>query len=129
MRYNTRGSVRIIAAGGGLLGLVIVIAIMLSMSGESAKQAGSAKKSAERELSNEATGNFAVVLEEVGMDRAGVIDALGRLTGLEEAGAEAVLDSLPATIASNLTRIQADRYHKELIVTGDDAKVVEEENP
>lgn len=148
MPRKTRGSAKMIAfAGAGLLGLVVVVAIMVTMAEQQAKTTVQTKKNVETQIegiqktiteqglrAREAeqqmapgvpAGEWAVVLEDAGMDETGVVQVIAQVTGLSEAEARTLVAAPPATIKAGLTQTQANAVAKQLIAAGATAKAVQ----
>ena len=137
MYYRNRGSARIILAGGGLLSLLIVIAIIAHLGGESAEQAGKTKQHVEKQVKQiqkdidaysrkigvMVEGSYDVILQDAGERKIEVIKAVRSLkkVGLKEA--EEFVESAPAAILTGMTKIEAQNAKRQLEQAGATVKI------
>ena len=150
MFRKNRGSARIMLAGGGLLSLVVVIAIMSTLASKDADVTVKTKRYADEKvrdiqkdinergrkaqrmmdrdpLSGLGGKTYQVVLDETGSDTRAVVRVVRSLTGLSLREAENLVDSAPVVVLSDLTRDDAKRARAALKRTGATATVEEQE--
>ncbi len=133
MYYKNRGSARIMLAGGGLLGLLVVVVIMSYLGGESAKTAVKTgqdiKKTIKekiqkpldeqgRRINKMTEGSFDVILEDVGPHEEDVIKAVRSLkkVGLKEA--RDIVRSEDGTVLTDMTKAEAQNAKRQLEQAG-----------
>ncbi|MDY7010399.1 MAG: ribosomal protein L7/L12 [Planctomycetota bacterium] len=137
MYYKNRGSARIILAGGSLLGLLIVVAIIASLASKSADTSVKAKQQAEKQvdqiqkaldahgrtIDRMTEGSFDVILEDVGGRKNAVIEAVCLLKQIDSREAKNLIESTPATIMTDLTKIEAENAKRQLEQAGAAVKI------
>jgi len=138
MYYKNRGSARIMLAGGGLLGLLVVVVIMLSLQTKSTetvvKTGKDIKKTIEediqkpldehgRTLSKRAEGSFDVILEDVGNREDAVIKVVRSLkkVGLNEA--RDIVHSSDGIVLTDMTKAEAQSAKRLLEQAGAIARI------
>ena len=125
-------------AGGGLLGLLVVVVIIAHMSGESAKTAGETKQRVEktieediqkpldaygRTISKMTEGSFDVILEDVGPYEEDVIKAVRSLTKLGLNKAQDIVRSENGIVLTGMTKAEAENAKRQLEQAGATVKI------
>ena len=137
MYYKNRGSARIMLAGGGVLGLLIVVAIIAYMGGETAEQAGEAKQHVEKQIEGiqdkldahgrvidkMTEGSFDVILEDTGERKIEVIKIVRSLRQVGLKKAEELVESAPVTVLTGLTKTEAENAKRQLELAGATVKI------
>ncbi len=138
---NRGGTAAAIFAGGGLLGLLIVIAIMMSLSAESADTSLRAKQQADRQMDYiqdrldvqgeqidtmteemsgqaEGQGDWDLVLYAPGSDEQAVVEIVQRIRRTSEDKARALVKDIPAKVLVAVPKDRADKGKLQLMAAG-----------
>ena len=133
MYYKNRGSLRIVLVGGGLLGLVIVVAIMVSLQTKSAetsvKTGQDIKKTIKEKIQKPLDdrgqmynrimgGSFDVILQDAGERKIEVIKVIRSLKKVGLGEAEELVESAPAAVLTGMTKIEAQNAKTQLELVG-----------
>ena len=133
MYHKNRGSARIMLAGGGLLGLLVVVVIMSYMGGESAKTAVETHKDVKktikekiqkpldaygRRINKMTEGSFDVILEDVGPHEEDVIKAVRSLRRIGLNEARDIVRSEDGTVLTGMTKTEAQNAKRQLEQAG-----------
>ena len=130
MYHKNRGSARIMLAGGGLLGLLVVVVIISYMGGESAKTAVETKKDIEKTIEEKIQkplderyskmfeGSFDVILEDVGPHEEDVIKAVRSLRRIGLKQARDIVRSEDGTVLTGMTKAEAQNAKRQLEQAG-----------
>ena len=138
MYHKNRGSARIMLAGGGLLGLLVVVVIISYMDVESAKTVVETHKDVKKTIkdkiqkpmdergriySKTAEGSFDVILEDVGNREDAVIKVVRSLkkVGLKEAGD--IVRSSNGIVLTDMTKAEAQSAKEQLEHAGATVKI------
>ena len=134
MYHRNRGFARIMLAGGGLLGLLVVVVIMVSLQTKSAetsvktgqdikKQVGQIVDDHNRRTSKTMEGSFDVILEDIGSHEEDVIKVVSSLkkVGLKEAGD--IVHSAGGIVLTDMTKAEAQNAKEQLEQAGATVKI------
>ena len=141
MTRKNRGSARLILAGGGLIGLLIVIFIIVHLSTTSLETTAKTEKHLQKKIDviqsqiaqknkqiNKMLGeSYDVILQDPGQEQDKLIRAIQSLKHITAEEAEEIILSCPVTILTDVSSSEA--HHAKNILTRAGATVAIRKNP
>jgi len=138
---NNRGSTRIILAGGGLIGLLIVVFIIMHLSTTSLETTAKTEKHLRKKINviqgqitqknkqiNRMLGeSYDVILQDPGQQQDKLIKAIQSLKHITDEEAEEIILSCPVTVLTDVSSSEA--HHAKSILTHAGATVAIRKNP